>query len=362
MEMENDESMDETTESNEESVDFDQLKDRVKKLSEDIKQLTVAEEDREKSVIEPDDITVIENKDNPDSSQADSIDVVNIGGKKPEEGLMKVSVSDSLNAVNKLLTEIDDDLTSQLAEAHDPLRNNNENDVVRDKSFDSIREEKSKKSISFSFPPEERRLLSDSSLCYDDNDEALMDECLHSISSEATVTDNIPNIVISLNEPDQRTKIEAKAARILDNYGNIPKQKYFDDRDGRKGEKGQTLETDMKTKNRLPVFDQRVLFKYPDIYRPEPSRGRHFWQMPFRESLYHETLNPTRPDLSDSEDEPEPEEPAPVCQEDLDPRHFAPTGDIYSYFQRRRLEPFRYTNPLHSAMNRFGGKVGRKVF
>ena len=102
-----------------------------------------------------------------------------------------------------------------------------------------------------------------------------MDECLHSISSEATVTDNIPNIVTSLNEPDQRTKIEAKAARILDNYGNIPKQKYFDDRDGRKGEKGierekgQTLETDndMKTKNRLPVFDQRVLFKYPDIYR-----------------------------------------------------------------------------------------------
>ena len=94
-----------------------------------------------------------------------------------------------------------------------------------------------------------------------------MDECLHSISSEATVTDNIPNIVTSLNEPDQRTKIEAKAARILDNYGNIPKQKYFDDRDGRKGEKGKLLETNMKTKNRLPVFDQRVLFKYPDIYR-----------------------------------------------------------------------------------------------
>ena len=101
------------------------------------------------SVIEPDDITVMENKDNPDSSQADSIDVVNIGGKKPE-GLIQVSVSDSLNAVNKLLTEIDDDLASQLAETHDPLlRDNNENDVVRDKSFDSIREEKSKKSISF---------------------------------------------------------------------------------------------------------------------------------------------------------------------------------------------------------------------
>ena len=96
-----------------------------------------------------------------------------------------------------------------------------------------------------------------------------MDECLHSISSEATVTDNIPNIVTSLTEPDQsqRAKIEAKAARILDNYGNIPKQKYFDDRDGRKGEKCPSSETEKKTGSRLPVFDQRVVFKYPDIYR-----------------------------------------------------------------------------------------------
>ena len=142
-------------------MDFDQLKDRVKKLrfalkqqepsdqpyltSEDIKQLAVAEEDREKSAIEPDDITVIENRDNPDSSQADSIDVVNIGGRT-QDGLIQVSVSDSLNAVNKLLTEIDDDLANQLG---DPIQDKNENDIVRDKSFDSIREEKSKKSISF---------------------------------------------------------------------------------------------------------------------------------------------------------------------------------------------------------------------
>ena len=116
--------------------------------SEDIKQLTVAEEDRKKSAIEPDDITVIENKDNPDSSQADTIEVVNIGGRK-QEGLIQLSVSDSLNAVNKLLTEIDDDLANQLGEAPDPIQDKNENDIVRDKSFDSIREEKSKKSISF---------------------------------------------------------------------------------------------------------------------------------------------------------------------------------------------------------------------
>ena len=60
-----------------------------------------------------------------------------------------MSVSDSLNAVNKLLTEIDDDLANQLGEAPDPIQDKNENDIVRDKSFDSIREEKSKKSISF---------------------------------------------------------------------------------------------------------------------------------------------------------------------------------------------------------------------
>ena len=31
------------------------------------------------------------------------------------------------------------------------------------------------------------------------------------------------------------------------------------------------------------------------------ARGRQFWQMPFREKLYHETLHPARPDFSDSE-------------------------------------------------------------
>lgn len=96
--------------------------------------------------IDPDDITVIENKDNHDNSQDDSIDFVDIRGKA-KEGPLQVSVSDSLNAVNQLLTEIDDDLANQLVEANDPIRDKNE--IVKDKSFDSIKEEKSKKSISF---------------------------------------------------------------------------------------------------------------------------------------------------------------------------------------------------------------------
>ena len=117
--------------------------------SEDIKQLTVPkEEDCEKLAIDPDEITVIENKDNLDTSQNDSIDFVDVRGQAQEgPGPLQVSVSDSLSAVNKLLTEIDDDLANQLVESHDPIRE--ESEIVRDKSFDSIKEEKSKKSISF---------------------------------------------------------------------------------------------------------------------------------------------------------------------------------------------------------------------
>ena len=52
--------------------------------------------------------------------------------------------------------------------------------------------------------------------------------------------------------------------------------------------------------------------------------------------------------------------PAHICQQDLDPTHFAPTGDIYSYFQRRRRDPFHFANPLqHSVKNRLGGRHGK---
>ena len=81
--------------------------------------------------------------------------------------------------------------------------------------------------------PEERR-KSESSV--DDNDDALMDD-VHSISSEATVTDNLHNILSHETHPDveaQRAKIEMKAKMLLGGIGKVTKQKYFDDRDGRK--------------------------------------------------------------------------------------------------------------------------------
>ena len=65
-----------------------------------------------------------------------------------------------------------------------------------------------------------------------ENDEAVMDD-IHSISSEASLTDNIPNLVTSELSPGQlRRKIENKSKKILENFRKmkITKQKYYDDR------------------------------------------------------------------------------------------------------------------------------------
>ena len=90
---------------------------------------------------------------------------------------------------------------------------------------DSLKEEKSKKTLSFSLPGKEKSLSSD-------NDEAEMDD-IHSISSENSMTDNIQNLVNNEHieaVEEQRRKIENKSKKILENYGKISKQKYFDDR------------------------------------------------------------------------------------------------------------------------------------
>ena len=63
-----------------------------------------------------------------------------------------------------------------------------------------------------------------------ETDEAVMDD-IHSISSEASLTDNIPNLVTS--EHDQlQSKIENKSKKILENFKKmkITKQKYYDNR------------------------------------------------------------------------------------------------------------------------------------
>jgi len=349
-----------TSESNE-SIALMDLKERADNLSDKIKKLSVAEDSSERSSSVNDEdvtITVVESKQRIDEKDG------SVEEDKEREDVNNVSVSESLVVVNKILSDIDQDLDNHLTEEGIPEVVDNASrggQPEKNFSFDSLREEKSKKSISFSLPEERRK--SDSSV--DDNDDALMDD-VHSISSEATVTDNIHNILSHETHPDveaQRAKIEMKAKILLGGIGRVTKQKYFDDRDGRK-DGPRNLRAKETEAHKFPIFDQKTVFKYPDVYRPEFSKGRHFWQMPFREKLYHETLNPTEADNSDSEDEDcktdKEEEQSIPDQNDLDPMDFAPTGDIYSYFHRRRMDPFRFSNPLNNTVrNTCGGRQGK---
>jgi len=326
------------------SVEIDLLHDRADKLSDDIKKLSIGVEDNSEmssSVIEDhEDVTIMEKAlENEKKSECifEEVDGTDTGH------------FDNVIHQNKLEQKID----------LMPLKSYSE---------DSIKEEKSKKSISFNLPEDQRG--SNSSFA-DEDENAMMDDN-DSISSEATVTDNIPNLISGDLQPeimDQKAKIERKAKKLIEMIGNVPKQKYFDDRDGRKDgvntrDKNRTQELE-KPSSKLPVYNQKAVFRYPDVLRPESSRGRHFWQMPFREKLYHETLNPAKPEFSDSEEEDveidvvDEEDPVILSQDDLDPKYFAPTGDIYSYFQRRRLYPFRFSNPLtYSTRKCLGGKIG----
>ena len=84
-----------------------------------------------------------------------------------------------------------------------------------------------------------------------------------SISSEASATDNIPTLVTSL------ATIQHRAEQLLAGGGApaVPKQKYFDDRDGRKEKTVNIKETAGERKTGWPTFEQKTLYKYPDIYR-----------------------------------------------------------------------------------------------
>ena len=65
-----------------------------------------------------------------------------------------------------------------------------------------------------------------------ENDEAVMED-IHSISSEDSLTDNIPNLVTNEHSPGQLlSKIENKSKNILENVKKmkITKQKYYDNR------------------------------------------------------------------------------------------------------------------------------------
>jgi len=298
-----------------ESIEIGQLQERAQKLSEQIKELNLTSDEEE----ENEEGTIIE--------------------KLPEEEV-NVSVGESLEEVNSILTGIDQELRMNEL--------NMENVHSKEGDSDSLKDEKSKKTISFSVPEKNKSPSSD-------DDEAEMDD-IHSISSEASLTDNIPNLVTNEHnndEEEQQRKIDIKSKKIMENYGKIPKQKYFDDRDGRKS-------NEMKSK-KIRRFSREDTLKYIKSARPEFSKGRYFWQMPFREKLFHETMNPSKPPASsDSEEDEDTENQCvvPPDQDELDPRMFAPTGDIYSYFQKRRYQPFSSPGPMmYSTRTALGGRI-----
>ena len=174
-----------------------------------------------------------DNSETSSSSQVEDHDEGTVIEKLSEKEVVdqKDSVGESLEKVNSILIGIDKELgnnnfnmDNNLALKESPASVSGEFILVQTDS-DSLKEEKSKKTLSFSLPGKEKSLSSD-------NDEAEMDD-IHSISSENSMTDNIQNLVnnehIEVVE-EQRRKIENKSKKILENYGKISKQKYFDDR------------------------------------------------------------------------------------------------------------------------------------
>ena len=159
------------------------------------------------------------------------------------------TVSESLIIVTKILSDIDEELDAKIFDKEEPKQENTR-----------------KKSISFSLTVNEIVKSDESSVSEEGegNDDAIMDDVV-SISSENTVTDNIPNIAANEIHPDvkaQRDKIERKANIMLENIGRVTKQKYFDDRDGRKDEEEKVRKPAQE--KTMSKFDQKSLYSYPD--------------------------------------------------------------------------------------------------
>ena len=117
-------------------------------LSDKIKKLSVAEDSSERSSSVNDEdvtITVVESKQRIDEKDG------SVEEDKEREDVNNVSVSDSMVVVNKILSDIDQDLDNHLTEEGIPevVDNASGGQPEKNFSFDSLREEKSKKSISF---------------------------------------------------------------------------------------------------------------------------------------------------------------------------------------------------------------------
>jgi len=380
----------EAIDNTEDSLELIALKERANKLSEQLKLLNASEDnsevssmveinDEENTIIETDDDTK-KGKFKEKTEDSDLSPVVNnianengspVVPRKQRNFVQlmnKTVLGDSLEEVNKILVGIEQDLAiNNLNNEEKQESASDDKSSSDDYSDKDEKQRRPKKTISFCLPEIPPTQAESSDQDSPSDDKALIDD--HSFSSEATVSENLANVNdIQPLITDQRKKIELKALKIEQSFGNICKQKYFSDQDKKqdvKTEVGAETVKDKSSNTGWKSVQQKEVYAYPDytpsVYRTNNSRGRNFWQMPFRHKLYQEVLHPSAPETSDSEDEAE-DPPPPPCQEDLDPRMFAPTGDVYSYFQRRRVDPFFYTNPLvHSTRNSLGGRYAKTI-
>ena len=197
--------------------------------------------DKSSSLIEQDDQTIVENI-------------------KENESIISTTGGEALEIVNKILDDIDKDLGTQLFGED------------QDENAELVEDEVGprKKSISFSLPAADDERAEYSSEENIGDDEAIIEEDdAPSITSEATVTDNIPNIINHETHPDvaeaQRKKIEEKAKKILDSIGHVCKQKYFDDKDGRQSSEKSKSGIEKQNQQKISKFEQDCLFTYPDL-------------------------------------------------------------------------------------------------
>ena len=241
----------ETIESNdsvENNVELQELKERARKLSEQLKILNASEESSEVS-------SMIElNEENPPSIEVDrngndyAIENLNrapnivVGFDEMEKKtgkersfvklLNKTDLGNSLEHVNNILVGIEKDLSSKA------LENNEKDSILADdvESSDESTEKtwkphRPKKTISFCLPDLEPN-LAEQELSPDtpSEDKAVIDDGSTS-TGENCFDFQERQLADEEVEPQQKERIENKAVQIEKCLGKISKQKYFSDKD-----------------------------------------------------------------------------------------------------------------------------------
>ena len=279
----------ETIESNdsvENNVELQELKERARKLSEQLKILNASEESSEvSSMIElneenppsievdrNDNDDIIESLDRAPNIVVDGVDEMEKKTGKERSFvklLNKTDLGNSLEHVNNILVGIEKDLSSKA------LENNEKDSILADdvESSDESTEKtwkphRPKKTISFCLPDLEPNLAEpEPSPDTPSEDKAVIDDGSTS-TGENCFDFQERQLADEEVEPQQKERIENKAVQIEKCLGKISKQKYFSDKDEKdkvgdpSGEK-KTNEKEV-AKTGWPTFEQKQVYTYPD--------------------------------------------------------------------------------------------------